>query len=168
MINVSLDKHEILYCIEGFARGSHLRQHIWEKVFREFLPKMSEEEIYHVWYYAMRDLFEIYFGWGEYPGCGAEDFFHCMAALDLRNRVVVRTKYQGKIKYIKCYRFGKMLCPIEGSFTCRIASDHIEDIFELVHDPEFFNFGNDAKPWHKDVDIYNMSVENIHKLYHKR
>lgn len=32
MINLFLDRHDFLFAVEGFARGSHLRQHVWGEI----------------------------------------------------------------------------------------------------------------------------------------
>ena len=45
MINLSLDKFDFLYAVEGFARGSHLRQHVWEKIVYKSIPQMSEDDM---------------------------------------------------------------------------------------------------------------------------
>ena len=167
MVTATFNKHDLLYAIEGFARGSHLRQHIWEKVFIEFIPQMNEEEIFFVWYYCMRDLFECYFGWWEYPSCGAEDFIHCMAALDLRNRVMVKTRFEGKDEDVLCYKFHGNYCPIKKSFNAYVAEQYIVSVSDVPFDPYVHQFGNDAKPWHKDINIYGMTDKEIHKLYSK-
>ena len=41
MIKVSFDHHEFLFAIEGFARGSHLRQHVWRNIVYKAIPQMS-------------------------------------------------------------------------------------------------------------------------------
>ena len=45
MINLSLDKFDFLYAIEGFANGSHLRQHVWKEIVYKSIPQMSEDDM---------------------------------------------------------------------------------------------------------------------------
>lgn len=45
MIKLSLDKFDFLCAVEGFARGSHLRQHVWEQIVYKSIPQMSKEDI---------------------------------------------------------------------------------------------------------------------------
>lgn len=38
MIFLFLDHHDFLYAVEGFARGSHLRQHVWRDIVYKSIP----------------------------------------------------------------------------------------------------------------------------------
>lgn len=61
MINLSLDRHDFLYAVEGFARGSHLRQHVWQEIVYKSIPQMSDDDMDFLWFYMRRDIFERYF-----------------------------------------------------------------------------------------------------------
>ena len=61
MINLSLDRHDFLFAVEGFARGSHLRQHVWGEIVYKSIPQMSEDDLDFLWFYMRRDIFELYF-----------------------------------------------------------------------------------------------------------
>lgn len=32
MIDLSLNRHDFVSAVEGFAHGSHLRQHVWREI----------------------------------------------------------------------------------------------------------------------------------------
>ena len=73
MITLHLDWHDFLSAVEGFARGSHLRQHIWENVVKFYIQQMSDMEQDTLWFYFRRDIFPIYFE-SNYYKCGDNDF----------------------------------------------------------------------------------------------
>lgn len=45
MINLSLNRHDFLYAVEGFASGSHLRQHVWQEIVYKSIPQMSDDDM---------------------------------------------------------------------------------------------------------------------------
>ena len=61
MIKLQLDKFDFLCAIEGFANGSHLRQHVWKEIIYKSIPQMSEDDMDFFWFYMRRDIFENYF-----------------------------------------------------------------------------------------------------------
>lgn len=61
MINLSLGRHDFLNAVEGFARGSHLRQHVWQEIVYKSIPQMSDDDMDFLWFYMRRDIFECYF-----------------------------------------------------------------------------------------------------------
>ena len=61
MITISLDHHDFLCAIEGFARGSHLRQHVWREFVWKSIPQMNDMDMDFLWYFMRRDLWECYF-----------------------------------------------------------------------------------------------------------
>lgn len=44
MIKLTFDRFDFLSAVEGFARGSHLRQHVWKEVVFKNIYQMSDDE----------------------------------------------------------------------------------------------------------------------------
>ena len=110
MIDLSLDRYDFVAAVEGFARGSHLRQHVWHSIVYLNMPQMSDDEMDFFWFIFRRNLWDCYFR--EDNGnitkqCGHRDYLHALAALHRGNRHKV-TFYPGSIKHpitCECYRF---------------------------------------------------------------
>lgn len=83
MIDLSLDRHDFVAAVEGFAHGSHLRQHVWrEMVFRN-IPQMTDDDMDFFWFIFRRNLWDCYFC--EINGrmtkhCGHKYYLHTWAA----------------------------------------------------------------------------------------
>lgn len=95
MITICLDRHEFLYAIEGFARGSHLRQYVWQDIVWKSIPQMSDDDMDFLWYFMRRNLWECYFNniRGElHRDVGWKDFLRVMAVLHRGNRHKVTFK----------------------------------------------------------------------------
>lgn len=110
MISLELDRHDFVSAVEGFAHGSHLRQHVWRDIVYRSIPQMNDDEMDYFWYIFRRNLWECYFrkrGNETVFECGCEDYLHVLAALHRGNRYSVTfnsadTKEQAKVT---CYRF---------------------------------------------------------------
>ena len=113
MIKLSLDRHDFVAAVEGFAHGSHLRQHVWREIVFKSIPQMSEDEMDFFWFIFRRDLWDCYFG-GFANRVGAEDYLHALAALHRGNRSYVRFKPRGDGKKYNalCYTFMGKLRPL--------------------------------------------------------
>ena len=61
MISLRLDRFDFVSAVEGFARGSHLRQHVWEQIVYPSIPQMCLDEMDFLWYVFRRDLWDNYF-----------------------------------------------------------------------------------------------------------
>jgi hypothetical protein len=110
MINLSLNVHDFLYAVEGFARGSHLRQHVWQEIVYKSIPQMSDDDMDFLWFYMRRDIFKHYFyelNGKKNTHVGYEDFMHALAALHRGNRykVVFYRKTNKRLYQAICYRF---------------------------------------------------------------
>lgn len=84
MINLSLDRHDFLCAVEGFAHGSHLRQHVWKEIVYKSISQMSDDDMDFLWFFMRRDIFECYFyelNGKKNTHFGYEDFMHALAAL---------------------------------------------------------------------------------------
>lgn len=110
MIRLFLDRFDFVSAVEGFARGSHLRQHVWEQFVYPSIPQMSLDEMDFLWYVFRRDLWDNYFydmkGRID-PAPGHKDYLHALAALHRGNRYLVTCK-TGKSRCLLsavCYRF---------------------------------------------------------------
>lgn len=102
--------------IEGFARGSHLRQHIWEMVVTKIIQQLTDDEKDFIWFILRRDIWDMFLGRSHYDVCGDEDFLHCMAALHRGNHRLVKFYGAGdksKETSIYCYRFNNAWHPID-------------------------------------------------------
>ena len=118
MINLSLDRHDFVAAVEGFARGSHLRQHVWSEIVFSSIPQMTDDEMDFFWFIFRRNLWDCYFRKDNNGSiaqrCGHEDYLHALAALHRGNRYKV-TFCPGNIKdpmIVECYRFGGYYRPL--------------------------------------------------------
>ena len=112
MINLSLDRHDFVAAVEGFAHGSHLRQHVWSEIVFLSIPQMTDDEIDFFWFIFRRNLWDCYFRKDKngsiVNSCGHRDYLHALAALHRGNRYQV-TFYPATPKdpvTVECYRFG--------------------------------------------------------------
>ena len=77
MISLELDRHDFVSAVEGFAHGSHLRQHVWRDIVYRSIPQMTDDEMDYFWYIFRRNLWECYFrkrGDETVFECGCEDY----------------------------------------------------------------------------------------------
>lgn len=110
MINLSLNRKDFLYAVEGFASGSHLRQHVWQEIVYKSIPQMSDDDMDYFWFYMRRYIFERYFyelNGKKNTHFGYEDFMHALAALHRGNRykVTFYSEIEHKQLQALCYRF---------------------------------------------------------------
>lgn len=167
MINLSLDCHDFVTAVEGFAHGSHLRQHVWNEIVFRSISQMSDDEMDFFWFIFRRNLWDCYFR--EVDGritkrCGHEDYLHALAALHRGNRYKV-TFCPGNIKdpmTIECYRFGGYYRPLHphgindrmAPFNCLVPTEWIvEAVAESIPQNEFVEIGNEK--WWTDFSIYD-------------
>lgn len=168
MITICLDRHEFLYAIEGFARGSHLRQYVWQDIVWKSIPQMSDDDMDFLWYFMRRNLWECYFNKfiGElHRDVGWEDFLRVMAALHRGNRHKVSFESQdGKLHRVLCYKFAGKYCPLYQSFPLQkkmaffasyIPSEWVVSVktCEIPENP-FIDIG-DEDHWHNDLSLYS-------------
>ena len=147
MINMNLDRHDFVAAVEGFAHGSHLRQHVWSEIVFLSIPQMTDDEMDFFWFTFRRNLWDCYF-YKDNNGsivkrCGHEDYLHALAALHRGNRYKV-TFCPGNIKdtmTVACYRFGGNYRPLRNpvldkhmaSFkSCVTAESIIEAVAETM------------------------------------
>ena len=110
MITLHLNHHDFLYAVEGFARGSHLRQHVWKDIVYKSIPQMDNDDMDFLWFYMRRDLYDCFvydLGDKKHHHVGYEDFMHALAALHRGNRYEIEFLPEGKKKTRKvlAYRF---------------------------------------------------------------
>lgn len=82
---IDFDRFDIMYWLEGCARGSHLRQGCWERMILLYkeLPEDWRRDIYR---FAKEQLAEIF----SNGRCGAEDFNSFLSCYKPDNRYVVK------------------------------------------------------------------------------
>ena len=167
MINLSLDRHDFVAAVEGFAHGSHLRQHVWSEIVFPSIPQMTDDEMDFFWFIFRRNLWDSYFREVDRcitKSCGHEDYLHALAALHRGNRYKV-TFHSLNTKNpitVECYRFGGYYRPLRTpgldermvSFNSFIP---IEWIVEAVAGPmpqnEYVEIGKEK--WWTDFSIYD-------------
>ena len=89
---INLDRHQILYYLEGCAHGSHLRQGCWYDMIKLY-PDISQSMRDFLYYYAKRDIAPIFeVGVDGHRPCGAEDFDQFLACFDKDNWYLVTAK----------------------------------------------------------------------------
>lgn len=166
MINLSLDRHDFVACVEGFAHGSHSRQHVWREIVFLNIPQMTEDEMDFFWFIFRRNLWDCYFR--EVDGritkhCGHEDYLHALAALHRGNRYKVTCHPENyKIPLtVECYRFGGYYRPLRTpgldermvSFNSFIPTEWIvEAVAEPMPQNEYVEIGKEK--WWTDFSIY--------------
>ena len=171
MINLSLDKFDFLYAVEGFARGSHLRQHVWEQIVYKSIPQMSDDDMDFFWFYMRRDIFENYFyeiNGKKHTRFGYRDFMHALAALHRGNRydVVLSNKISKEEIKVLCYRFDGEFRPLhiyDGNerlrkelqpFDCFVGKDCIVNV-QRKKLPYNYNVKEKYNQWWSDIEIYD-------------
>ena len=167
MINLSLDRHDFVAAVEGFAPGSTRPQHVWSEIVFPSIPQMTDDEMDFFWFIFRRNLWECYFR--EVNGrmtkhCGHEDYLHALAALHRGNRYKV-TFCPGNIKdhmTVECYRFGGHYRPLRTpglddrmvSFNSFIPTGWIvEAVAEPMPKNEYVETGKEK--WWTDFSIYD-------------
>ena len=168
MINLSLDRHDFVAAVEGFARGSHLRQHVWSEVVFPSISQMADDEMDFLWFIFRRNLWDCYF-YKDKNGritkrCGYVDYLHALAALHRGNRYKV-TLYPETPKNpmtVECYRFGGYYRPLRSpGLDDRMASFNsfipTEWIMKIVAEPmpqnKYVEIGKEK--WWTDFSIYD-------------
>lgn len=148
MIDLSLDRYDFVAAVEGFAYGSHLRQHVWRKFVFAHISQMSDDDMDFFWYIFRRNLWDCYFR--EVNGCmtkhsGHEDYLHTLAALHRGNRYKV-TFQPDTLKQpmtAECYRFAGRYRPLRvpglesrmAYFDSYVPREWIKDVvtYEMPH-----------------------------------
>lgn len=148
MIDLSLDRHDFVAAVEGFAYGSHLRQHVWRKFVFAHISQMTDDEMDFFWYIFRRNLWDCYFR--EVNVCmtkhsGHEDYLHTLAALHRGNRYKVTFQPDTLKQPItaECYRFAGRYRPLRipgqeshmASFDSYVPREWIRDVvtYEMPH-----------------------------------
>lgn len=148
MIDLSLDRHDFVAAVEGFAYGSHLRQHVWRKFVFAHISQMTDDEMDFFWYIFRRNLWDCYFR--EVNGCmtkhsGHEDYLHTLAALHRGNRYKVTFQPDTLKQPItaECCRFAGRYRPLRipgqesrmASFDSYVPREWIRDVvtYEMPH-----------------------------------
>ena len=168
MINLSLDRHDFVAAVEGFAHGSHLRQHVWSELVFPSISQMTDDEMDFLWFIFRRNLWDCYF-YKDKNGritkrCGHEDYLHTLAALHRGNRykVTFYPETQKNPMTVECYRFGGYYRPLRSrGLDDRMASFNsfipVEWIVEAVAEPmpqnEYVEIGKEK--WWTDFSIYD-------------
>lgn len=169
MINLTLDRHDFLCAIEGFAHGSHLRQHVWRDIVYRSFPQMSSDDKDYLWFFLRRDVFPSYFYELNGKQCthvGHEDFIHALAVLHRGNRYTV-TFNDGKTKTgtkrAICYRFNGSYRPLyvlgskiefQKDFDAFIPNDWvIEAEQHPMSENKYVEQGKEQ--WWNDLSIYD-------------
>ena len=168
MINLSLDRHDFVAAVEGFAHGSHLRQHVWSEIVFRSISQMTDDEMDFLWFIFRRNLWDCYF-YKDKNGritkrCGHEDYLHTLAALHRGNRykVTFYPETQENPITVECYRFGGYYRPLRSrglddrmaSFNSFIPTEWIvEAAAEPMPQNEYVEIGKE-KLW-TDFSVYD-------------
>lgn len=167
MIDLSLDRHDFVACVEGFARGSHLRQHVWREIVFHNIPQMTEDEMDFFWYIFRRNLWDCYFRESDgriIKHYGHDDYLHALAALHRGNRYEV-TFLPDDLKYpvtAKCYMFAGLYRPLHvpgrksrmATFEAFIPDEWIEKV-EKNDMPENVMVQQGREEWWTDLSVYD-------------
>ena len=167
MIDLSLDRHDFVAAVEGFAYGLHLRQHVWRKIVFPNISQMSDDDMDFFWYIFRRNLWDCYFR--EVNGCmtkhsGHEDYLHTLAALHRGNRYKV-TFQPDTLKQpmtAECYRFAGRYRPLRvpgqesrmAYFDSYVPRERIKDVvtYEMPHN-KYVQEGKEE--WWTNLGVYD-------------
>ena len=168
MISLNLVRHEFVAAVEGFARGSHLRQHVWSEIVFLSILQMTDDEMDFFWFIFRRNLWDCYF-YKDNNGsivkrCGHEDYLHALAALHRGNRYKVTCHLLNTKDPItvECYRFGGHYRPLHphglkdhmASFNSFVPAEWIvEAVVEPMPQNEYVEIGKEK--WWTDLSIYD-------------
>ena len=168
MIDLSLNRHDFVSAVEGFAHGSHLRQHVWHEIVFSSIPQMTDDEMDFFWFIFRRNLWDCYFR--EVDGCitkrcGHEEYLHALAALHRGNRYQV-TFCRDRLdqpRPIECYRFGGCYRPFPEHWkqdTCWVSFNSFipaEWIVDARQDPMPVNrcVEESKMDWWTDLSVYD-------------
>ena len=105
-MKIDLDKFELLYYLEGCARGSHLRQGVWRRFIDEFYDKLTAEERLFLFHYSVRDLWPIF----NEPYCGGshygkDDFNMFVSRFNPYNQYSVEVSNDESTDEYECFWF---------------------------------------------------------------
>lgn len=146
-----LDKFELVCLLEGCARGSHLRQHIWRRMVEEWIPLMDDKDLDFTWWVCFRDLWGIFFKDNNAITYGAEQFLQMLASLNRNNYFKITSKDTNKT--YNCYKF-------QGRYYLLGSWDALIDINNTmeIHPTEKLkdnNIPDNLYIYWLDIDIYN-------------
>ena len=168
MIRLSLDRHDFVAAVEGFARGSHLRQHVWQQHVFSNIPQMSPDEMDFFWYVFRRNLWECYFRLHDgktTAECGAEDYLQTLAALHRGNRYKIDFRVPGdRRKHTAiCYRFMGKYRPLYADgytviedFRSYVPQEYIRCV-EQCNMPANHNVPEKDIEWWTDLEVYDSA-----------
>lgn len=163
MITLCLNWRDFLCAVEGFAGGSHLRQHIWHEIVVRYIKQMDDLERDTLWFFFRRDIWPLYFE-SEFHSCGDKDFLQCMAAMHRGNYRTIRFcengKKNGKRHNQRCYRFQNEW-RVENSFTGFIPESWIVKVSDPnpVLEPLYIEQGKEH--WWRDLEVYNTNPDDV-------
>lgn len=161
MIKLSLDRHDFVSAVEGFARGSHLRQHVWKEIVFKSIPQMTLDEMYFFWYIFRRNLWDCYFRDSQ-KWCGWRDYLHALAALHLNNRynVIFKSSEMKNEEEVICYRFDGDYCPLFLKDELQNFNSFIPEEWIISVDHYPIETGNPfvqegKEEWWRDLSVYD-------------
>ena len=167
MIDLSLDRHDFVAAVEGFAHGSHLRQHVWREIVFLNIPQMTDDDMDFFWYIFRRNLWTCYFyeiNTQSDRHCGHQDYIHALAALHRGNRYKVTFLPDNLKKPIttECYRFAGRYRPLRvpgqesrmASFEAYVPDEWIQDVVKLDM-PDNPHVQQGREEWWTDLSVYD-------------
>ena len=166
MINLSLDRHDFVAAVEGFAHGSHLRQHVWSEIVFHSIPQMTDDEMDFFWFIFRQNLLDFYFYKDNgriAKRCGHKDYLQALAALHRGNRykVTFHPENHKNPLTVECYRFGGYYRPLhnpgcEGRMASFSSFIPVKWIVEAVAEPMPHNecVAIGREEWWTDLSIY--------------
>lgn len=86
---LNLDWHNLVWYIEGAARGSHLRWEVYEDMVNKVFPQLNEQERDNIYHIAKRNLLEQM---REHQDAGLQHFEKMLARFNPANQYKVKLK----------------------------------------------------------------------------
>lgn len=148
---INLDKHEMFWLLESAARGSHLRQGLWNKFIDTVFPFLEPSEIRFLHDQCKEKLSELY---PNENAVGYEDFQRFLARFDIDNnfyRLRVLNPDTGKKETHYAYQFN-------GRYFVK-SSRFITE--EYILNVEYIPYNIGDKILSKFIEKLSHSVKNL-------
>lgn len=161
-MKLSLNKFQLVYYIQGSVRSAHGKDEIWHRVIKEFIPKLTNDEIDFLWWVCFRDFWHDYLtSCTGQPDWAAISYLQGLAALNRNNRYMVSASKDIDEKTCLCYKFQGKYHVVGDNYNRCVAEEYITHV-ELIklHEGEPNMQDRFVKDW-QDLALYEKTPEEL-------